>query len=250
MNHSQDQLDGKTIPMSIAADLAASKGMLLFNSAGNERAKSWGKITFPADAENIITVGSITKDSILSSFSSYGYSADGRVKPDLTALGTLASVLAASGNVVASNGTSFSSPILAGMAACLWEALPDLTSFDMLKLLRETGDRFANPDSLYGYGIANVYKAYLNKKTGITPVLDENSYLSVNSYENRLYVNLDKLPNYAHCVLNVYSAIGAEVLRVSDLSNPIDIMSLPKGIYIVRLTIDNRQFVRKFAKLR
>jgi subtilisin family serine protease len=250
MNHSQDQLDGKTIPMSMAANLAASKGMLLFNSAGNERVKNWGKITFPSDAENIITVGSITKDSILSSFSSYGYSADGRVKPDLTAMGTSVSVLAASGNVTASNGTSFSTPILAGMAACLWEALPDLTSFDMLTLLRETGDRFTHPDSLYGYGVANVYKAYLNKKTSITPIVDENSYLSVNSYENRLYVNLDKLPSYARCVLNIYSAVGTEVLRISDLSNPIDITPLSRGIYIARLKMDNRQFVRKFVKLK
>jgi subtilisin family serine protease len=250
MDHTQEQLDGKTIPMSEAANLAASKGMLLFNSAGNERAKNWGKITIPSDAENIITVGSIAKDSILSSFSSYGYSADGRVKPDLTALGTSASVLAASGYVITSNGTSFSTPILAGMATCLWEALPDLTTFDMLKLLRETGDRFANPDSLYGYGVANVYKAYTNKKTSLTPVVDENSYLSVNSYENRLYINSEKLPNYARCILNIYSAVGTEVLSGSDFSNPIDITPLPRGIYIARLKIDNRQFVRKFVKLR
>jgi len=250
MNHSWEQLDGKTIPISRAANLAASRGMLLFNSAGNDGDKSWEKICFPADAENIITVGSVSKDSIRSSFSSWGYTADQRIKPDLMAMGSSVSVVESSGKIVQSNGTSFSTPIMAGLAACLWEALPDLDSFAMLRLLRETADRFQNPDSLTGYGIADVYKAYSQQKTGIQPIFisPDAVYISVNPFDNRLYINLLQMEQYNFCRVDIYTALGNRILMVSDLTDSIDISYLPKGIYIVSLRVGDKQWVRKFVK--
>ena len=250
MNHTQDQLDGRTIPISRAANLAASRGILLFNSAGNEGDKDWKKITFPADAENIITAGSVDKDSIRSSFSSVGFTADKRIKPDLMALGSGDSVVESSGKIVQSNGTSFSAPILAGLAACLWEALPDLNSFAMLNLLRKTADHFNNPDSLMGYGIANVYKAYSDQQTEIRPLPAsfDSGYISISPFDNRLYINLLQPDQYKRCVLNVYTTLGNRILFVSNLSGSIDISSFPKGIYIASLRMGDKQWVRKFVK--
>ena len=250
MNHKQEQLDGQTIPISRAANLAASRGILLFNSAGNDGNKNWRKVNFPADAENMITVGGIDKDSIRSAFSSLGYTADKRIKPDLMAMGSGVSILDNSGNIKKSNGTSFSTPILAGLAACLWEALPDLNSFALLDLLRESGNCFQNPDSLMGYGIADVYKAYLSKKNNVKliPVSSDPVYISINPFDNRLYINLINSDQYNRCVLDIYTVLGNCILSASRLSGSIDISSLQKGIYIACLRMNDKQWVRKLVK--
>jgi len=251
MNHTQEQLDGQTVPISRAANLATSRGIVLLSSAGNEGSNNWGKIIFPADAENMITVGSVNKDSIRSSFSSVGLTADGRIKPDLMAMGSGDYVVGSGNTIVQSNGTSFSTPIMAGLTACLWEALPDLDSFEVLHLLRETANHFQNPDSLMGYGIANVFKAYNdNQPTGFRPVTipSELFYTSISAFDNRLYINLIDKEQYDSCRVEVYTTLGNRILTVSGLSGSIDISSLPKGIYIVSLRIGDKQCVRKFVK--
>ena len=250
MDQTQDQLDGKSVPISVAAGLAASRGILLFNSAGNEANNAWRKIMFPGDAFNMLTIGAITGDSVRSYFSSVGYTADGRVKPDLMAMGTNTAVVGGDGQVVHSSGTSFSTPIIAGLSACLWQALPELTSFEMIQALQETADAFSHPDSLMGYGIANVYKAYAQNKTGLKPIGKENTgSFSIFPDGNRLYLNFNYSPGEAKPVLNIYSVVGIKVLSVSDFSSSIDISSLPKGIYIAALQMDNKSAtVRKFIK--
>ena len=251
MDHTQNQLDGKSVPISIAAGLAASRGLLLFNAAGNEGNKTWEKIIFPCDALNMLTIGAIAGDSTRSYFSSVGYTADGRVKPDLMAMGTAVAMVGGDGKIVNSNGTSFSTPIMAGLSACLWQALPELTSFEMIQLLRETAGSFSHPDSLTGYGIADVYKAYFQNKTGLDPVNTEKVvFFSVNPYENHLYLNFDHSTNGSNHILNIYSTIGIKVLSVTEFSSSIDISFLPKGIYIACLQTGNKPAtVRKFIKL-
>ena len=250
MNHTQEQLDGKTVPISRAANLAASRGIVLFNSAGNEGNNSWGKIIFPGDAENMITVGSVDKDSIRSAFSSVGLTADNRIKPDLMAMGTQSGVVTSSNTIARANGTSFSAPITAGLGACLWEALPDLDSFTLLHLLRETADHFQQPDPLMGYGIADVYKAYNEKQTGVQSVAvsSDQVYISINIFDNHLYINLINPEQYNRCRVDIYTTLGNRILTVSGLFGSIDISSLQKGIYIVSLRIGDKQWVRKFVK--
>ncbi|MDR1611063.1 MAG: S8 family serine peptidase [Candidatus Symbiothrix sp.] len=251
MNHTHNQLDGKSVPISIAAGLAASRGILLFNSAGNERDDPWIKIMFPADAENMLAIGAINRDSVCSYFSSAGYTADRRVKPDLMAMGTSNAIIGSNGQILSGNGTSYATPVLAGLSACLWQALPALTTFEMIELLRETANAFSRPDSLMGYGIADVYKAYVQSKTGLKPVETENTFFFfVDSRENRLYLNFSHLQDNSKSVLNIYSSVGMKLLSVSKLSSSIDISSLPKGVYIAHLqTGDRPACVRKFIKM-
>ena len=99
-------------------------------------------------------------DRKIASFSSRGYSADGRVKPDVVAMGVLSAVYGANGQLSYSNGTSFSSPILTGMVACLWQALPHLNAYQIMDIIRRSGDRYDNPDETYGYGLPDFFKAY------------------------------------------------------------------------------------------
>ena len=164
LNYHQDQLDGRTSLISRAAKMASSKGILLFSSAGNEGGGSWGKITFPADAPDILTVGAITDRKKKSNFSSVGFTADYRVKPDVVALGTGCCVIDPTGNIRYANGTSFATPILAGLGVCLWQAFPSLTNKDIISLLQRFGSKFEQPDAELGYGIPDVYKAYKQER--------------------------------------------------------------------------------------
>lgn len=164
LNYSHEALDGKTSLISQAAEMAARKGILVFCSAGNEANGKWEKITFPADAKDILTIGAITDKGERSAFSSMGYTADGRVKPDLVALGSGCCVIDPSGNLRYANGTSFSTPILAGLGACLWQALPWLSPTDLIDLLRRSGDQYKRPDEQLGYGLPNIYKIYKKER--------------------------------------------------------------------------------------
>ncbi|OCW92860.1 peptidase S8 [Macellibacteroides sp. HH-ZS] len=166
--YSQCSLDGKTALISKAASMAADKGILLFSSAGNEGASSWGKITFPGDADEIVTVGAVTDDRKKSTFSSIGFTADYRVKPDVVALGSGCSVVDSSGNITYANGTSFSTPILAGMAVCLWQAVPNLTPKEMIETLQRAGHISNHPDAELGYGLPDLYKAYKSQSKHVS----------------------------------------------------------------------------------
>jgi len=160
MNYSTDLLDGKTAFISRAANMAAEKGILVVCSAGNEGNNSWEKITFPSDVAHILTIGAITEDKEKSSFSSTGFTADYRIKPDLVALGSSCAVIDWNGNLRYASGTSFAAPIIAGFAACLWEALPNLTNKELITLLQNTASQSRHPDAEKGFGIPNIYKAY------------------------------------------------------------------------------------------
>jgi len=162
----QNQLDGVSTRISCAATIAARKGMLLCIAAGNEGTSSWRKIDFPADADSILTVGAVTTDSIIASFSAYGPSADGRVKPEVCAVGAGTTLISPNGNIIKSNGTSFATPLLAGMAAALWSALPEENAMQIRERIIRSADRYDNPDmGQYGYGIPDAWKAYGHSPT-------------------------------------------------------------------------------------
>ena len=152
-------LDGQHQLMSRQASRIADKGMILVCSAGNAGMESWKKITTPGDADNVLTVGAIDKRGVLAPFSSIGNTQDGRIKPDVVAVGLGSDVMRTNGNTGHANGTSFASPILCGMVACLWQACPDLTAKEVIKLVRRVGDRADCPDNIYGYGVPDLWKA-------------------------------------------------------------------------------------------
>ena len=153
-------LDGQTALISRSAHYAAEKGMLVVCSAGNSGTSSWKKITPPADAKGVLSIGAVSADSLNADFSSIGNTADGRVKPDVMAMGFMTAVASENGSTAKGNGTSFASPIFCGVAACLWQACPWLTAKQLVDVIHCSGERADYPDNIFGYGIPDMWKAY------------------------------------------------------------------------------------------
>jgi len=160
MNYQLRDLDGVKSLMSRQASRIASKGMILVCSAGNSGSNAWKKTTAPGDATDVLTVGAIGKDGVLAPFSSIGTTSDGRIKPDVVAVGLMSDVIRPNGNQGRANGTSFASPIMCGMVTCLWQACPNLTAKQVIELVKSAGDRADFPDNVYGWGIPDMWKAY------------------------------------------------------------------------------------------
>lgn len=160
VTYAYKDLNGKTAQISKAASMLAQKGMIAVVSAGNSGAKIWKKINFLSDAQNILAVGAVDNKGVIATFSSVGNSADGRVKPDVVAQGYRTQCLSTRNFFSALNGTSFSTPVLCGMVACLWQALPNKTAYEIMDIIRKSGDRAEYPDNIYGYGLPDFWKAY------------------------------------------------------------------------------------------
>lgn len=149
-DYGYEGMDGNTAIITIGADLAASKGMLVVTSAGNA---GNGKILAPADGDSVIAIGAVDEARVIAGFSSRGPSYDGRVKPDVSAMGRQTAFVNTVGSFSRGNGTSFSCPVVAGMLACLLQAAPETSERVMYDALIRSADRFNDPDSVYGYGI-------------------------------------------------------------------------------------------------
>ena len=154
-------LDGQSTLISRTASMLADKGIILVNSAGNTGMSPWKKICVPADAHEILTVGAVGPEGKNAAFSAVGPSQDGRVKPDVMAVGSPAALVSGRGTLVRDMGTSFSAPIVCGLVACLWQGLPQKSAIDIISLIRKTADNSQTPDNIYGYGKPNFWKAYM-----------------------------------------------------------------------------------------
>ena len=173
MDYTYEDMNGQNTLVAKAANIASQKGMIVVVSAGNEGNGSWKYITSPGDAKDILTVGSVTSGYNKSSFSSVGPTADGRIKPDVCAMGTSASIFNASlstsgettsARITTGNGTSFSSPQIAGFAAAIWQANPEWTNQEVMESIRMSGTSSLVPDSLYGFGVPK-YRLAVNGAT-------------------------------------------------------------------------------------
>ncbi|MFN4286119.1 MAG: S8 family peptidase [Lacibacter sp.] len=158
-NYTYAQMNGRTTLISRFAALAARKGMLVVTSAGNEGNNSWKYIVAPADADSVLSVGAVNASGVIAPFSSYGPTADGRIKPDAVALGWGTAAGTTTGTVAFVSGTSFAAPVLAGIAACLWQLFPENNNVAVLQALRKAGNRYATPDAQYGFGLPDMRAA-------------------------------------------------------------------------------------------
>jgi hypothetical protein len=243
-NHTYADLDGKTAPMSIAANLAARKGLLVLNAAGNGGGSGWPKIGIPADADSICTVGAIDSLSNVTSFSSIGPTADGRIKPDLVARGGNSWVSSTTGSCFQGNGTSFATPILAGAMACFWQAHNNLSSFKILDTLKKTASNFATPNNSRGWGTPNmcalpittVFKNHLNSN-----VLFDFT-VSPNPFNSLITIHLEQLiPSSVQ--IQLFDVLG-KVVRSSKENNPgmtmnLDLSDLGAGVYFIKISNEN-----------
>ncbi|GAB4091207.1 S8 family serine peptidase [Flaviaesturariibacter terrae] len=160
-SHTYADLNGNTTMPAIGADLAAKKGILVVNAAGNEGSNSWFRIITPADGDSVMAVGAVNSAGSPASFSSRGPSSDGQVKPDVASIGVGTIVQYPGGSIAGGNGTSFATPNLAGLTTCLWQGFPELNNMTIINAIRQAGSRAATPDSIVGYGIPDMRKALI-----------------------------------------------------------------------------------------
>ena len=183
-NHTYEDMDGETTPISIGAGIACSKGIIVVNSAGNSGSSSWHFIGAPADNFDVLSVGAVDENEEIASFSSYGPNADGALKPNVVAQGKNTVIISSSDTVRTGNGTSFSSPITAGMVACIWGAQPNQTPAAVKGAIYKSADRYLNPDDQFGYGIPNYYNAYqlLNSSINLSQGVPINTLIEYKVY--------------------------------------------------------------------
>ena len=161
-DYPRSSFDGNTTMSAIAADLAAKKGIMVFIAAGNAGTSTWHFITTPADADSAIAVGAVSTAGIVGSFSSYGPSSDGQIKPDVASVGVSAVIQTSANTIGLGNGTSYACPKMAGMGTCLWQGFPEFNNMKIVKALQQAGSIAAAPDDRIGYGIPNMKTAFTN----------------------------------------------------------------------------------------
>ena len=160
LNHTYADMNGNTTLAAVGADLAAKKGILFLNSAGNEGAGAWHYITTPADGDSVIAVAAVSAPGFVASFSSYGPSSDGQIKPDMASVGFQALILSVSNTVATGNGTSYACPKMAGLATVLWQGFPEVNNMRIVRALREAGSIASSPNDRIGYGIPDLKSAF------------------------------------------------------------------------------------------
>ena len=230
-NHTYMDMDGKTAPISIGAGIACDKGIIVVNSAGNSGNSNWHYIGAPADNFDVLTVGAVDENEEFASFSSYGPNANGFVKPNVVAQGKNVVVANSNNEVITANGTSFSSPITAGMIACLWGANTDKSAFSIKDAIYSSSDRYLNPNAQFGYGTTDYYAAYQSLNYDFTIPINESISKNL-SYT--IYAIDGKL-------------IDSGILYYNNKQDAIKIIK-PKtaGIYIIHLINDNFELNKKF----
>ncbi|MBN8702459.1 MAG: S8 family serine peptidase [Bacteroidetes bacterium] len=256
-NHVYADLDGNTTRITIGADIAASKGILVVNSAGNSGSSSWFYIGAPADGDSVLAIGAVNANQQYASFSSKGPSADGRIKPNVAAKGQAATVTNFSNGISSANGTSFSSPIIAGAAASLWQANPNATNMQIFKAIEQSATNYDNPDNLTGYGIPNfcIANELLHGKSREDFL--ENNILTIHPNPFTTEINFIFYSDKEQSLTtNLYDARGRLINTTSTacLSNrpyyqTIDnLFNLSEGIYILEVRTESFKEVYKLIK--
>jgi len=254
MNYTPSQLDGNTAVITKAAAKGVSKGIVVVTSAGNAES-GWRNILFPADARGVIAVGSVDAGGVRSSSSTVGPAADGRIKPDVMAPGVASPVINSSGEVTASSGTSFASPLVACLAGGILQAYPQLTAAQATESIISSADRAASPNNKYGYGIPRFLAAknYIEKKPLNLKTSAENSWtLFPNPASNIIHIKSVQPPGLS--LISLWDSMGREIFQTEAeltwANNPleVDISFLEQGFYYLKIKSPNGNFVKRIMK--
>src|SRR5258706_2311265 len=160
LSHTYADMNGITTLSAMAADLAAKKGMIVFAAVGNDGSGTWHYLGSPSDGDSVVAVGAVNVTGTVASFSSYGPSSDGQIKPDVASVGNPAVIQGFGGTISSGSGTSFSTPNMAGLGTCLWQGFPEFNNMRIIRALREAGSIFSTPNDRIGYGIPDMKAAF------------------------------------------------------------------------------------------
>jgi len=257
-NHAYNDLDGNTTVITRAADIAAGKGILVVNSAGNSGNSGWYYIGAPADGDSVLTVGAVNDKRSRAGFSSFGPSFDGRVKPDVSAMGQNVFVVGAGGAITPGSGTSYAGPILCGAVASLWSKYPELDHMTIFEAVKKASHQYSVPDNSLGYGIPNFGVAELIlKNTSFDNYFESQE---INVYPNPVNDEVFYLDYYSNFTENirielsnsrgrvVYS-LTKEVYEKALYTIPIVLdHKLGAGVYVLSVQSGTKRFTTKLVK--
>lgn len=264
-NYTHAQRNGNFSIITRGADIAARKGIIVMNSAGNSgNATGEGKfVSCPADGDSVFTVGATNVTGTIASFSSWGPNGAGRVKPNIVSVGQGTALINTSGNPSSGNGTSFSNPLACGLIACLWQAFPEFTNMEIMTAVQKSSNRFNNPDDRYGYGIPNFRLAHgiLTKERELknfNTILGDgwlkaypNPFTQVQSFRVAFKAPTDgigifQVVNAAGQLMDARSLnITNDQLYLIDFTNT---DKLQKGVYFIRYTDGKNKKTLKIVK--
>jgi serine protease AprX len=258
MNHPFEEMDGKTTRVTRGANIAASKGILVFSSAGNEGnnigANAWKHIVAPSDGEKVIGVGAVNKDSIPSGFTSLGPAFGGKTKPNVTALGWSTFLQRSDGTFGYLSGTSFSSPVMAGMAACLWQSQPNATAEQVKTAIEMSGHLYENSNDKMGFGIPDMYRAWqlLQNLSTSAPEISKQWTAFPNPVGDVLILQKNSSQFQDTVRIEIFTMDGKLVQQwIKPNANRIelrDLNSLPKGILLLKISSGKTSETIKVSK--
>lgn len=233
-NYTYSDMNGTTAFISRGADIAFSRGMIVVASAGNSGNTADPYIGAPADAAGVVAIGAVTATETLATFSSVGPSFDNRIKPDVMAQGQTVFLSNEVGAIGTSSGTSFSSPIMAGMIACLWQAFPSKTNQEIKQLILESSDRFVIPDNQFGYGIPDFALAVTN---GLSQEQFSQNDFQIFPNPTQDFLSISFPENFKSGKLTIFTILGQKILEkvVSSQSSGISLKALSQGMYLYKL---------------
>jgi hypothetical protein len=248
-SYSASDMDGYTAYSTKGANIAFEKGILLLVSAGNSGndAPSYTGVGAPSDSPNILTVGAVNSSGTFAIFSSRGSAIQPTRKPDIVAQGQGAYVVSQAGSIVANNGTSFSSPIMAGGVTSLWQALPNASNAEIMDFVRQSASQYSTPDYDYGYGIPDLSLAL---SMGLSFQEENVTELKIfpNPVNHILYIKVPE--DFEQSNLTIHDVLGKLVLEINmtETINPIDVSSLASGLYIINLQSEQSTKTFKLIK--
>lgn len=264
MNHSYAGMDGRTTRISVAAGIAASRGMVVVVSAGNEGNKPWLYITAPADADSVLAVGAVDKTRQRAPFSSIGPSADQRVKPDVMAMGLQTAQIIPGGVPGYASGTSFSAPLIAGLSAALWQANPYATAMDLVRAIKQSSHLYPMPDTFYGYGIPDFALADFLLKAGNIPDPDSKNLCIVypNPAGDKIVIRLHGhdgtiISDHGAAVRIEFFNLSGKPVHITELNTSgmlLPLISIPglgflePGTYLLRISTSHGVYNTKLMK--
>jgi len=249
--------DGISTIAAKAANIATSKGILFVATAGNEGGGGWNMVLTPGDADSALTIGSVDFTGVSAPNSGYGPNAAGRVKPDVCGMGQLAAIFNGSGYGNQS-GTSFSTPQIAGWAACLWQAYPTATPFQIKEAIIRCASRYTSPTAQQGYGIPDFWCA-VNMILSIGDDLEPfttASWVTATPNPSHDIVNIIVAPDEDNNVSFQIMDMAGRVLisQVKHLRKgyndavTISLSHLPSGIYTLNVVAGSQHQVQKLVK--
>jgi serine protease AprX len=255
MSHTYSDMNGESTRAARGANMAFQKGILIFISAGNEGNHGWLHIVTPSDSKNAIAVGAVDINGAWAYFSSLGPAFGGAVKPNVSARGLLTYLITSNGNPGYSSGTSFSSPVLAGMGACLLQANPYANAVQLKMAIEQSGSQFSTPDSLLGYGIPDFEKADQYLKANYTNKLDldRNWMVFPNPFSDEIVLRNLNFVSGEDCQIDICDLNGTCLWR-GNFKNTETILlrklaDLPAGLFILSIRSGEKEERFKVMKL-